>query len=353
MELDLNKLNRANAPSDASRVSLQRDLSIAVAEFAPGSRVVANKKVWTSYGLKKVVGREWDRREYFKCKRHGTFISWMESATAPGNRCCEQALNGRYIDPSFGFVSERKPPDDPSVRPSKVYTTRPYFSRSVTEFPEKQHIKDIISLTKASPGYLVVLCEGRKGKGFLICRECGAGLSTTGKKSTAKSHKTHYGRDCSGIAEHRVALGHEFLTDVLRLQFHPKTAKVNYGDIWFAYSVAYALLEGTAETLEVPTSDLSVTVKQSEIGSDMPEIVIYDNVPGGAGLVARLEDSAVLRECLEIAHHRVSGICGCAEATSCEGCLRSYANQFAHARLSRGPAKEFLADALSRWEKAP
>jgi hypothetical protein len=76
--------------------------------------------------------------------------------------------------------------------------------------------------------------------------------------------------------------------------------------------------------------------------------LILDNVPGGAGLVARLEDSAVLRECLEVASRRVSGICGCAEITSCEGCLRSYTNQFAHARLARG-----LAERISNRHSQP
>jgi hypothetical protein len=59
--------------------------------------------------------------------------------------------------------------------------------------------------------------------------------------------------------------------------------------VWFAYSLAYSLLEGAAEALEVPSADLSVTVKQSETGAQIPQIILYDNVPGGAGLVARLE----------------------------------------------------------------
>jgi hypothetical protein len=56
-------------------VSLDRDLSIAIAEFAPTSKVVANKKVWTSYGLKKVAGREWDRRSYRRCAQHNIGVN--------------------------------------------------------------------------------------------------------------------------------------------------------------------------------------------------------------------------------------------------------------------------------------
>jgi len=208
-------------------------------------------------------------------------------------------------------------------------------------------MRGVATLTKASPGYLVVLCEGRKGEGFHICRACGAGFVVRPKSKSL--HKSPYGRDCSGQLD-RVALGHEFLTDVVKMQFYgsPGLGRAD-GGIWFAYSLAYALLEGAAEALEVPSTDLSVTVKQSEAGAEIPQIILYDNVPGGAGLVARLEEEGVFRQCLREAQRRVSGICGCGESTSCDGCLRSYSNQFAHARLARGPVAQYLDTALLRW----
>ncbi len=350
VELELYRTNRNVGPADASNVSLQRDLAIAVAEFGPGSKIVANKKLWTSYGLKKVIGREWDRREYLKCTRHGTFHSRkVDSGGDLPAPCCDKATRGRYIDPIFGFVTDRKPPEDPSSRPAKVFTTRPYFSRSQADNFEMLDIAGLVSLTRASPGYLVVLCEGRKGQGFHVCRECGVGPVPLPKPLT-KPHQTSFGRDCRGTLD-RVALGHEFLTDVLRLQFHklPSPPIASEGLIWFAYALAYALLEGTAEVLQVPPSDLSVTVKHPQLGSDIPEIVLYDNVPGGAGLVARLENAPTLRECLEEACRKVSGLCGCDENTSCDGCLRSYTNQFAHARLARGPVKRYLEMILVKW----
>lgn len=180
------------------------------------------------------------------------------------------------------------------------------------------------TLTKASPGYLIVLCEGRKGEEFHICRACGAGFATRPKSKNP--HKSPYGRDCSGQLD-RVALGHEFLTDVVKIQFHGSSRLRGADDsTWFAYSLAYALLEGSAEVLEVPSTDLSVTVKQSETGAEIPQIILYDNVPGGAALVARLEEEGVFRQCLQEAQRRVNGICGCGENTSCNGCLRSYTN---------------------------
>ena len=119
--------------------------------------------------------------------------------------------------------------------------------------------------------------------------------------------------------------------------------------IWFAHSLAYSLVEGAAEVLEIPSTDLSATVAHSEQDS-LPPIILYDNVPGGAGLVIRLEEKEMFRDCLEAAQKRVSGNCGCDEGTSCYGCLRTYRNQFAHKHLQRGPVKYYLDKVVLGWK---
>ena len=110
-----------------------------------------------------------------------------------------------------------------------------------------------IRLTKASPGLMVVLCEGRRGGGFYICGQCGAGF-----REAKSPHENPYGENCPGTLE-RVSLGHEFITDVLQIRFF-KLPQDNTEGIWFAYSLAYALVEGAAEILEVPPIDLKATV---------------------------------------------------------------------------------------------
>jgi hypothetical protein len=137
------------------------------------------------------------------------------------------------------------------------------------------------------------------------------------------------------------------VTDVLQLQFQQKPSGT-IKSVQFAYSLAYALVEGAAEVLEVPSTDLSTTIAYSE-QYPVPPIVLYDNVPGGAGLVARLETKEILEACLEAAQRRVSGNCGCDENTSCYGCLRSYKNQFVHQDLQRGPVMHYLESLLSEW----
>lgn len=341
VELDT---QRTQQNQEAFEVLLQRDLSIAISEFAPTSKLVANKKVWTSYGLKRVAEKEWPRKFYKRCARHNLFFQWERGQPEPPTPCGDRLTVSEYVIPRFGFVTDRDKPKEPTSRTARVFTTRPYFAGSlgadagIITFPLDS---PLITMKKASPGLMAVLCEGRREKGFYICGRCGAGF-----RKREKTHKTPYGQDCRGTLE-QVSLGHEFVTDVLQLQFHPEP-KGDIEPVWFAYSLAYALVEGAAEVLEVPSTDLSATVAHGE-QYPVPPIILYDNVPGGAGLVARLEDEKALKACLEAALKRIGGNCGCDEDTSCYGCLRSYRNQFAHQYLQRGPVMRYLEALLSKW----
>lgn len=346
VELDT---QRTQQNQEAFEVMLQRDLSIAISEFAPTSKLVANKKVWTSYGLKRVAEKEWPRKSYKRCARHNVFLQWDHGQDEPPTSCGDRLVVFQYVVPRFGFVTDRDKPKEPKSRTARVFSTRPYFAGPLgpepgtVSFPNPE--TPLITVRKASPGLMVVLCEGRRGEGFYICRECGAGF-----RNRPRTHKTPYGHDCRERfeRERRVSLGHGFVTDVLQLQFHPQPEN-SVDPVWFTYSLAYALVEGGAEVLEVPSTDLSATVAYSEQYPVLP-IILYDNVPGGAGLVARLEEEEVLKACLESAQKRVSGKCGCDENTSCYGCLRSYRNQFAHQNLQRGPVMSYLEALRAAWQ---
>jgi hypothetical protein len=329
----------------AFSVELQRDLAIAISEFAPTSELVANKKLWKSYALKRVAEKEWERRYYKRCAKHNVYLEWSEGEAEPSMPCGDRAPKQPYIVPAFGFTTNRDPAKTPSSRPQRVFTTRPYFTRAlvadpgVLNFPAQT---TALSLYRASPGLMTVLCEGRRGNGFYICPECGAGF-----RSAEKNHKTAFGQACRGVLE-RVSLGHSFITDILRFQFRHEPRN-GMDPIWFAYSLAYALVEGAAQVLSVPSTDLSATVAHSA-DTRIPPIVVYDNVPGGAGLVSRLENKEILRATIGAARERVNGNCGCGDETSCYGCLRSYRNQFAHQSLQRGPVLEYLDTLIAIWE---
>jgi hypothetical protein len=57
------------------QVTLARDLSIAIGEFAPTATLIAGKREWQSYGLKKVPEKEWERKKYKVCHRHNLMVT--------------------------------------------------------------------------------------------------------------------------------------------------------------------------------------------------------------------------------------------------------------------------------------
>ena len=316
VELD----TRPQEGQQPSGVSLQRDLSQAIAEYAPGGKVVANKKEWESCGVKTIPGKQFPIK-YYNYDSARNFQQWNEDSESPKS-------GQKYLSPVFGFVTPLfKQPREPHGRAQRLYTTRPFFQGFGDDaHPEMKNVLGV-EVTKALPGSLVILCEGRNREGFFICRSCGSHM--TRPKS---SHKTPAESECRGILE-KFSLGHELVTDVVRLQFPLLTGE------WDAYSLAYAILLGAAETLDVPDTDLNVTITGGRTANEAA-IVLYDNVPGGAGLVAQLERESIFKKMLDKTRERVQGDCGC--DSSCYGCLRSYRNQFAHPYLDRNRALEFL-----------
>ena len=311
-------------------VALQRDLSQAIAEYAPGGRVVANKLEWASYGVKRVAGREW-RVLHYKYDDARSFRQWEEEDPSVPNDA------RTYLIPEFGFVTKwSDKPKEPQGRAQRFYTTRPFFRGfNHDDCPKTQTVLGV-EVTQAQPGTLVILCEGKNRDGFYICRSCGAHAT-----KPKRVHQSPSNMECSG-AWRSFSLGHELVTDVVRLKFPGMV------DEWHAYSLGYAVLLGASEALDVPNTDLNVTI--TGVGkSGAPAIVLYDAVPGGAGLVAQLEDGIMLARVLELARQRVDGSCGC--DSSCYGCLRSYRNQFAHPFLSRLRVAETL-EALGDAQEA-
>ena len=319
--VDVVELETRSEGGRSSGVSLQRDLSQAIAEYAPGGKVVANKLEWESCGVKTVAGKAWPVRHY-RYDSARDFEQWNEGdpSASIGTR--------KYLIPEFGFVTPMfKKPNEPRGCAQRLYTTRPFFQGFGEDTQPETKDMQGVQLTKAMPGMLVILCEGRNSRGFYICRSCGTHMA-----SPKREHKSPVGAACDGTLE-QFSLGHELVTDVVRLQF-PQLR-----DEWQAYSTAYAILLGSAETLDVPNTDLNVTITGSSVQGEAA-IVLYDNVPGGAGLVAQLEREQIFDEVLDKARERVSGNCGC--DSSCYGCLRSYRNQFAHPYLDRRWAFDIL-----------
>ena len=127
------------------------------------------------------------------------------------------------------------------------------------------------------------------------------------------------------------------MTDVLEI----KTSALAF-NLSQTLSLLYALLEGASEALGIRRDDIDGTIYPQDRGQP-PSLILYDNVPGGAGHVKRVFDN--LRPTFEAALGRVTA-CECGEETSCYNCLRNYRNQYFHDILQRGLAASALRQTL-------
>jgi ATP-dependent helicase YprA (DUF1998 family) len=327
----------------ARNLELERDLRIAISEYAPESEVVAGGRLWASHGLKLLPQLAWPRYRYGICKGCRRYHSVLaETGDLPGVcKACGSKLESPkfFIEPRFGFQTSVKEPGAPGEsRPERTYSSRVYFAG------EGRAQDQSLSLSKNG-----ILLEGfyaRYGRlavinraGFKICRLCGFALRAS--SSIKGQHQTAWGRPCRGTLDFS-DLGHEFLSDVfdLRIQGYAPA------DESFWLSLLYALLEGASAALSIRRQDLDGCLYPYAGRSIAPALVLFDDVPGGAGHVHRVGES--LEAVLHAALNRVDGRCSCGGGadgpgdTSCYGCLRNYRNQFCHDQLRRGDALRFL-----------
>jgi len=347
--VDVVELQLAHHGEAAARLQLERDLRIALSEYAPDSQVVAGGLVWTSRYLKRLPRKEWPRYRYAICNYCQRYQRVLYDSGEELERCaaCGRQLTGRrrgdFVVPEFGFISATDHPSSPGVeRPPRTHSTRVYFAGDSVQ-------KDRLSLrlgavtvevVAATHGRLAVINDGH-GRGFRVCFECGYACLSDNRRHT--EHATAYGRPCNGRLQHGVHLGHEFETDVTTVIFQGH--RDDHPGFW--YSLLYGILEGASEALGIERQDIDGCLYPIAGDPSQPALVFFDDVPGGAGHVGRLCNEVELLKVLRTTLERL-GKCEC--GNSCYGCLRDYSNQFCHDLLNRTVVVRFLQGVLGEGD---
>ena len=359
--VDTVELQVGAQPTDASSgLQLSRDLQMAVAEYAPGSQVIADGKMYTSRYVRKALGRGkqdsgWEYGYFAKCP-HCEEMNFTNNQLARtiGSNCisCDQKIGKRYwkqtIEPRLGFITEDpngKPV--PMHKPERDFKTDDYYvgdgSRTVLQTQNFRIGEETVRLQASKNDSLAVVGLGE----HVICPFCGY-ATDDGDTVLKERHKNPRGYVCNYRSEGKVLqpvrLSHVFKTDVASIAF--LTADAAEYDTMI--SVLYAILEGLSKELDIERTDIKGCLHKIKWeGSAKPiySVILYDAVAGGAGHVRRIvtEDGVVFQRVLNRAHQIVNG-CKC--DPSCYSCIRNYYNQKIHDQLSRKKAAAFLANKL-------
>jgi hypothetical protein len=357
VELKLYSENKSNTGGKRenngfqSDIRLQRDLRIALSEYAPGNQVIANGKMWTSRYLRMIPEYNLPEYSYCICKKCNTAVQWKfgESEQTLCPSCHELLEKARiYLTPKYGFIDNELPQEVPYTRPEKSSASRVYYlgEESQKQKPiiiQSSDDKITVKVKVGANGRLLALNDAHEN-GFWICKSCGYGMKVEGKEAFNKTqtykrmgHQTVTRKKCNGEL-HKYSLGHNFQTDVIIFEI---SGNFDQKD-GFWESLLYSLIEGICYTLDIDRRDIDGCLYQSLSGR---QIIIFDDVPGGAGLVRQCTQSEdlLLRIFKGAASRLKNCSCGGKEAyASCYGCLKQYKNQYCHELLNRRYAIDFF-----------
>ena len=329
------------------RMRLERDREIGIAEYAPGSEIVADGYLLRS-GAIWFNSREPEVRWYSRCPNCRKISICLESQTLPptcdrcGTTITGRNIPKRYLKPDAFSTNASDPPEEPGMyrrRPPRNSEVFLLEGANLDDF--KEHSIPGVTYGVKPGGRMFRANSGYDFSGFRVCRKCGRWFES---QSGGKAHETPWGGNCMGqlITLH---LAHELVTDVLQLRFNrctPPAPQLQDRAFWLSFEASF--LHGCTDALGIEPNDLGGTYNGWTDGSWVGELVIYDRVPGGAGHISRMVDN--LDQVLRASLARVRD-CKCGDiASSCYACLRTYSNQFHWGELQRKPVIDWLSAIL-------
>lgn len=324
------------------KYDLSRDLSIAISEYAPESEIIVDKAKYTSRYISLPKTGDFTRYYYFTCPNcERDNISEIKSDLKECKYCgleYAEPINNYFIEPIYGFKTGFNK-ESSTKKPKKTYAgTTSYIGNGKADNNKlTMGDNEYLAIETSSDDELLVMNKNP----FFMCDRCGYSEILKGKEhflSLPSQHLDYKGKSCPSDSIHPIALGHKFKTDVAKLSIKGLNNKSK------ALSFLYSLLEGISQAFNIERKDIDGIIVRNKYNDY--DLIIYDNVPGGAGHVKRIMDKRMLLETFELALQKVKQKC-CDEEASCYNCLRNYNNQAFHKLLKRKYAIEVLNDILS------
>ena len=348
---------------------IQRDLGIALSEYALGAEVVVDGWIHKSEGLYSPFEENPTYEQtgwYFECPtcHHTEYWDTSGESDPPGLDICPICGSPATINPKYGVLpaieprgfrtnwkrSERKYRGGGQQRAGYASPARLVAGENAEQgdlrFDDRLYIHQ-------RTGDLFIINRGpyeQEYPGFLICPRCGSSL----RNPNAPHDDPTIGGACHGGPANRSVLIHHFNTDIAlfgvnfpgHLVADPRTPSGRA--VWHSFGTA--LRHGAATYLQVNPEELATGIRAWVIpgtSNFSAEVFLYDTLPNGAGYAIEVADEItdILEQSRSFAANCPSGCEG-----ACYKCLIEYGNQSLHPTLDRHLAKEVIGFVLDGIE---
>ncbi|WP_406038827.1 DEAD/DEAH box helicase [Succinimonas sp.] len=346
----------------------ERSLDVAISEYAPGRMIVVNKDTYKSGGIYSFHSKfrsyeqEHPARSYFKSKDYyrslyictNTSCGWMGfNHTNKCPFCGKHEIKEKHLLTPWGFAPEGGHKHFGDVDDGEIsFAENPVYSITPTD-EEMIRIKSFnnIRYSKRSDDPLIILNKGPKGKGFLVCADCGAAVPGDNfeffKKSKVSQPYNHpYNRHrCTHQQIEKTYLGNQFRTDMVLYEIALNYSSVDTKGIWIrraGQTLAEAMTLAGGRILDIEFNEIKSGFRLRYNDDDQRafvDVFLFDSLSSGAGYCSALADRS--EELIEETRSVLTNcpkLCSCA----CYECLKHFWNQRVHALLDRFAALDLL-----------
>jgi hypothetical protein len=351
----------------SSRDYPSRDLSVAIRDYAPGSEVVIDGRVYQSGGVvlnwhspanvenvSEIQSLKWA----WRCKNCGA-SGTSHSSPDQCSSCCsgsDKIDKHRFLQPSSFAIDIRNRPHNDISKLNHVPFIDPWVTVEDEEWQELS-VNPSAIMRASHSGHVYYYSDGVNGKGYALCLECGRMQHMTGTEGETPFHvlenhtrlrggKGDLATDsesfCGGNEREfsikgPISLGHSTNTDVFELVLFNEDGSC-VDDKIVARSISVLLRNSLAEKLGINPAEIGCTSKPINYKDKQAQaIVLYDSAAGGAGFV--IQAGNVVDELLNKAKIAVDR-CDCDKA--CHKCLVDFSTQHSLDLLDRHKVSEFL-----------
>ena len=359
------------APKDI-KYAPERDIAVAISEYAPGRFITIDKKIYKSGGLysnPRPKGYEHNQAEYyFTSKDYKKYIivctecNWFGDGQEEYTECpyCHAPVERHSMIKPWGFAPVKGDPVKyEDEEEEKTYAEAPYYSYVPKDTEMQNYKHSYIRFANLQNRKVLTVNMGKKKNGFNICTKCGGAevaesLQTSDFRFSQPYHDRYLCRH-EGTVATNIYLGYEFLTDMFMLDIRYDNQKLvsNYD------SEEKNILRSAATTLHEAIKkavSLSLDIDYNEInggwrtrleenGEVHIEMFFYDNLTSGAGYSALIGEDRVLDDVFSRTKEILTE-CTCSK--SCRNCLDNFYNQRNHDIFDRTLAAQLLEYALNR-----